>query len=458
MRPAARVAPGPVPLWYTLAWLLVLPLAAGYLLWRAARQPAYLSHWRERFLGRAPTSGGGAGAPVFWLHAVSVGETRAAQPLIESLARRHEQARFVLTHMTPTGRAAGLEVARALPGRVQQRYLPYDLPFAARRFLREARPRLGILMETEIWPNLLQAAREAGVPVVLANGRLSQRSLDRALRHARLLRAAAAGIAAVGAQAPADAARIGLLYAGPVIVTGNVKFDRSPEPAQIALGSDLRARLRARFAPPQGERPIWLFASTRAGEERLILQALQARAAQDVPAPLLLFVPRHPQRFEEVAELLRAQGAALLRRADFAEPPVAQGGAVPVLLGDSMGEMALYYAMADVALIGGSLLPLGGQNLIEACACACPVVLGPHMFNFAQAADDAAGCGAAVRAADAGAALGAMARIAADPAQRARMAQAGADFWRAHRGATARTVELIECLLEGRPLSAAAAN
>lgn len=460
MSAAPLAGPGQerVPLWYTLGWLAGLPLAAAYLLWRAVRQPAYLRHWDERFLGRGAARPAGDGSPVFWLHAVSVGETRAAQPLVELLARRHEQARFVLTHMTPTGRAAGLELARALPGRVEQRYLPYDVPFAVRRFLHETRPRLGILMETEIWPNLLQAARAAGVPVMLANGRLSQRSLEKALRLAGLLRNAAAAVAVVAAQSPADAARIGALYRGPVAVTGNVKFDRMPEAAQIELGLRLRARLRARYALPAGGRPVWLFASTRAGEERLILQALRARAAQEAVPPLLLFVPRHPQRFEEVAGLLRAEGASLLRRADFAEPPAPRDSAAPFLLGDSMGEMALYYAMADVALIGGSLLPLGGQNLIEACACSCPVVFGPHMFNFSQAAEDAAGCGAALRAADADAALAAMARIASDSALRAKMAQAGAEFAQAHRGATARTVELIERLLEGRPLSAPAGS
>jgi 3-deoxy-D-manno-octulosonic-acid transferase len=216
--------------------------------------------------------------------------------------------------MTPTGRAAGQDLARALAGRVQQRYLPYDLPFAVRRFLRQTRPSLGVLMETEVWPNLLQAAAARGVPVLLANARLSQRSLAKALRFPHLMRGAAAAIRAVGAQSAADMARWDNCMPGPITVTGNLKFDLRPDEQLLARGRDLRTRLRACFAPASGERPIWLFASTREGEERLLLAALQLRdrtpAAATAPAPLLLFVPRHPQRFEEVAELLRAAGQA----------------------------------------------------------------------------------------------------------------------------------------------------
>jgi 3-deoxy-D-manno-octulosonic-acid transferase len=443
-----------VPAWYSLAWLLALPLVALYLCWRALRQPDYLRHWGERFLGAG--SAPSAAAPCIWLHAVSLGETRAAQPLLQELARRHPQARFLLTHMTPTGRAAGAELARALPGRVRQSYLPYDLPFAVRRFLRRERPRLGVLMETEIWPNLLAGAARAGVPMVLANARLSQRSLDKGLRLAGPLRAAAAGLRAVGAQSGADAQRLGRLYVGPITVTGNLKFDQQPDAAQQALGHALRARLRARYATAGGPRPVWLFASTRDGEERLLLEALAAAPPQ--PAPLLLFVPRHPQRFDEVADLLRARGAGLLRRADWgtaADGADAAGAPAtpPLLLGDSLGEMPLYYALADAALIGGSLLPLGGQNLIEACACGCPVVLGPYMFNFAQASADALAAGAALQAPDAAAALALLARIGAEPGLRERMAQAARDFSAAHRGATARTADLLDAALaanEGR--------
>jgi 3-deoxy-D-manno-octulosonic-acid transferase len=447
--PEATRPPKRPPLWYGAAWLLVLPVAAAYLLWRSLRQPDYRRHWGERFLGRGEAVP--AGVPVFWIHAVSVGETRAAQPLLALLARTHPGAHFVLTHMTPTGRATGAELARADPQRLQQRYLPYDLPFAVRRFLREVRPSVAVIMETEIWPQLLAQAHAARVPVVLANARLSQRSLDKALRQRSLLRAAAACIRVVGAQTPGDRERIARLFDGPVRVTGNIKFDLEPDAGQIARGR----RLRARFAPPPAPggagRALWLFASTREGEERLLLDALRARGVLDggAGAPRLLFVPRHPQRFDEVARLLRDAGATVLRRAQWpqddrpAEVPDASA-APTILLGDSMGEMPLYYAMADAALIGGSLLPLGGQNLIEACACGCPVVLGPHMFNFAQAADDAVAAGAARRAPDAAAALEALAQVTAPQGPRSEMAQAALAFAAAHRGAAARTLALVE--------------
>lgn len=438
--PAASIRP---PAWYRLAWLLALPLVAFYLLWRSVRQPAYRRHWAERFLGHGPALPAAAGAPRIWVHAVSVGETRAAQPLVEQLARAHPQACFILTHMTPTGRDAGADLVRALPGRIVQRYLPYDLPFAVARFLGETQPAAGVLMETEIWPQLLGAARARAIPVVLANARLSPRSLAKALRQPTLMRRAAAAITAVGAQTGADRDRIARLYDGPVTVTGNGKFDITPDPGLIARGRDLRVRLRAML----GERPLWLFASTREGEEKLILAALARRPARAAPVPLLLFVPRHPQRFEAVVSLLREAGATVWRRTQWDDPApraaAGQSGDV-VLLGDSMGEMALYYAMADAALIGGSLLPLGGQNLIEAGACGCPVVLGPHMFNFAAAAADACAAGAARGVGDADEALEALAGICGDPAVRATMAAAGLAFAAAHRGATARTVALIE--------------
>ena len=439
-----------IPLWYTFAWWLALPLAAAYLFWRGLRQGAYRRHWAERFFGRgtAPADGGG---PVIWVHAVSVGETRAAQPLVEALARRHPQASFMLTHMTPTGRAAGADLVRALPGRVRQRYLPYDIPCAVRRFLQETRPRLGVLMETEVWPNLLRGARRRGVPVMLANARLSPRSLAKAQRYSGLITTAASGLSAVGAQSAADGARLARLYEGPITVTGNLKFDMRPDERQLAEGLRWRAVLQARFAHAAGPRPIWLFASTREGEERLLLAALRQRASdRGTPPALLLFVPRHPQRFDEVAQLLGAQGAHVWPRSAWESQAGSRTAADPdeVLLGDSMGEMPMYYAMSDAALIGGSLLPLGGQNLIEACACGCPVVLGPHMFNFAQAASDAIEAGAARPASDAAGALDAMAAISAQPALRQAMSDAAQAFAATHRGATARTVALIEQLLD----------
>ena len=421
---------------YTLGWWLALPLVALYLLWRSLRQREYLRHWPERFLGRAAQVGPGAPrAPVIWLHAVSVGETRAAEPLVAALATEHPQASFVLTHMTPTGRAVGEGLARALPGRIAQRYLPYDVPFAIRRFFSEVTPAIGIVMETELWPNLLFGARAAGVPMVLVNARLSDRSLAKAQRAARLVRAAAACLARVGAQSIGDRDRIAQLYAGPVDVTGNMKFDIAPPSDLIERGRAMRTSF--------GERPVWLFASSREGEEALVLDAF--RKTKMGSDPIFLIVPRHPQRFDEVARLIESRGFLCQRRSKgfkFA------GDARPaVLLGDSMGEMALYYAAADAALIGGSLLPFGSQNLIEACAAGTPVVLGPSVFNFEQAARDAIGGGAAVQVSDAAEGVAALAAITLDPPRLDRMRSAALAFAAAHRGATARTVAMIEEVL-----------
>ena len=421
--------------WYAIGWWFVLPVVALYLLWRSLRQPEYRSHWGERFLGRGAAPG--AGKPVIWVHAVSVGETRAAQPLIEALAAQFPAASFVLTHMTPTGRAVGAGVAAALAGRLVQRYLPYDFDRAVQRFLQETRPDVGIILETELWPSLLFAARAAHVPMVLVNARLSEQSLARAKRWEALIRAAAQAMTRVAAQSEADRARIAQLYAGPIEVLGNLKFDLAPPVELVAQGRSMRAAL--------GPRPVWLFASSRDGEETLLLDAFKSIRKELGSDPILLVVPRHPQRFDEVARLIEARGFVCARRSvsAFTAPP-ANG---TILLGDSMGEMAMYYAAADLALIGGSLLPFGAQNLIEACAVGTPVLLGPSTFNFMQAANDALAAGAAVRVENAAQALVAFDQLSRDEVQRAAMAAAAREFAAAHRGATERTVAMIRGVL-----------
>ncbi|MGE5665335.1 MAG: lipid IV(A) 3-deoxy-D-manno-octulosonic acid transferase [Betaproteobacteria bacterium] len=421
---------------YTLVVVLALPLAALYLLWRSRRQPAYREHWAERYTGAVPARPAGA---LIWLHAVSLGETRAAQPLVDALARAYPRHHVLLTHMTPTGREAGAALAARLPGRVVQRYLPYDLPWTMRRFLREARPEVGLIMETEVWPNLIAAARSEGVPLALVNARLSEKSAAKAQRTPALMREAAQGFTRVLAQTAGDAERLRAAGAGTVEVVGNLKFDLTPNAAQIAQGRAWRAALG---------RPVLLFASSREGEEALLLAA---RAAAPSPA-LLVIVPRHPQRFDEVADLVSSAGLRALRRSQLSadsDAAVVAGALseVDVLLGDTMGEMALYYALADVALIGGSLQPVGGQNLIEACAVGTPVVVGPSTYNFAQAAEDAIAAGAAQRVTDAPTAWDALLAIASDPTRRASMGAAGERFASAHRGATARTLEWIAPLL-----------
>ncbi len=405
---------------YSLLWYLATPLIWLRLLWRARKQPEYLRHLAERYgFYRRPTA-----ERLIWVHAVSVGETRAAQPLIEGLLARWPQHRILLTGMTPTGREAG----RAVYGeRVLQAYLPYDYPGATRRFFACFRPAFGVLMETEIWPNLLAAAAAREVPVVLANARLSERSARGYGRLPALVRPAFATLAGICAQTAGDAQRLAALGAQPVEVCGNIKFDVTPAADKLALGEEWRRAL--------GTRPIWLAASTREGEEELLLAAWR-RAAP--PTALLVLVPRHPQRFADVAALLAQQGRSWRRRS--AGLPEA---GTQVWLGDSMGEMAAYYRLADLAFIGGSLLPLGGQNLIEAAACDCPVLVGPHTFNFLQATADAIAAGAARRVADAEELAGEAAALLGDPARLAAMRRAAGDFARSHRGAAQRMLALI---------------
>ncbi len=420
---------------YSAAWWLAAPLAALYLLWRSIAQREYRKHWGERFLGRGATPP--AGRPLVWVHAVSVGETRAAQPLVEHLARELPEASFLLTHMTPTGRAVGESIVAAAPRRVAQRYLPYDLRFAVARFLRETGPSVGVVMETEIWPNLLQATRRAGVPMLLANARLSEKSAARGERFPSLLEPAAACFDRVAAQSEVDRARIARWYGGPIDVTGNLKFDLAMDEALVAVGRSLRASW--------GRRPVWLFASTRDGEEALLLDAWLRRRGKFDSDPNLLIVPRHPQRFDEVAQAIEARGLGCLRRSRGPWPRTI--APATVLLGDTMGEMALYYAAAEVALIGGSLRDFGAQNLIEACAVGTPVVLGPSTYNFAQAAADAIAAGAALQVGDADAVLATMDGLCTDRRRLAAMSEAARQFAAAHRGATERVAKLIRELL-----------
>jgi len=410
---------------YNLALHAALPFAPLRLWWRGRKEPGYRQHVGERF-GRY---GARPARPVIWIHAVSLGETRAAQPLVTALRTRFPDHVLLVTHMTATGR----EAATSLYGEFATlAFLPYDLPWAVRRFVAHFRPRLGILMETELWPNLLRECRRAGVPVLLANARLSEKSAHGYRRVGPLAREALADLAAVAAQTEADAARLTALGAHGVAITGNLKFDITAAPELTARGRELRRLF--------GERPVLLAASTREGEETLILDAL---ARSPLSGALTVIVPRHPQRFDEVAALLRDRGLAFVRRSEGRPVPAEHAFA----LGDSMGEMTAYYAAADVAFIGGSLLPYGAQNLIEACAVGAPVVIGPSTFNFAQAAAEAVAAGAAVQVADADALARDAARLLSDAATRKRMSEAGRRFCDAHRGATGRTMAIVERLL-----------
>ncbi len=411
---------------YTLAIHALLPWAVLHLLWRARRQKDYLRHWGERFGRYRPRTP----EPLIWIHAVSVGETRAAQPLVAALRTRYPEHRILITHMTPTGRAT----SKALfGGKVERVYLPYDTPWAVHAFLRHFKPALGLIMETELWPNLVAACRDTDIPLLLVNARLSEKSAARYARFPLLARTALRQLSAIAAIGGDDARRLRQLGAPDVAVFGNLKFDIEPPIEQLQIGAAFRARI--------GKRPVFLCASTREGEEALILDAWTKVSLCETA--LLVIVPRHPQRFDEVAHLVESRGLKLQRRSD--EQPVAT--ATQVWLGDSMGELFAYYAATGVngvAFVGGSLLDFGSQNLIEPCTVSVPVLIGPSTFNFTDAAQNALAIGAVKQFPDAEALVNAAMALLNDTTARAAMGRAGREFTATHRGATEKTLALIE--------------
>ncbi len=403
---------------YTAFLRLVLPLFLLRLWWRGRREPGYRESIAERF-GEYSVE---TKPKMVWLHAVSVGEARAAAPLVRALQELLPDHGLILTCTT----AAGRETLKQVYGEsVFAAYLPYDYPGAIQGFLEHFRPRLGILMETEVWPNLLAVCAENGVPLLLANARMSAKSAQGYRRLGWLSRPAFRSLAAVCAQSADDAKRLAALGAASIEVTGNLKFDIEPNAQQLAAGRAWRAELG---------RPVLLLASTREGEERLLLEALPAWDGK----LLVVVVPRHPQRFDEVAHLADA------RRSQ-------QASATPenrIYLGDTMGEMSFYYGACDVALIGGSFIPVGGQNLIEALAAGAPVVMGPSVYNFAQATQLAVDARAAIQALDAASGIGAALRLLKAGPERKAMSEAGRRLCEAHRGATGRHIAVCRRLLK----------
>lgn len=364
-----------------------------------------------------------------WVHAVSLGETRAAAALIAELRLQRPGMHLLLTHSTATGREAGAALLQAGDA---QTWLPFDTAGAVRRFFHHWQPTIGILMETEIWPNLQFGAARTGVKMVLANARLSARSQRRGARFAALLYPAARRLSLVLAQTEGDAERLRASAAPNVQVAGNLKYDMAVDASLLARGHQWRQLL---------QRPVLLLAVSREGEEAMLLAAWR-----DLPLdkrPLLLIVPRHPQRFDQVAALITAAGLSLARRSSWQDLPPPEALAAEAWLGDSMREMPLYYALAQVALLGGSFAPLGGQNLIEAAACACPVVMGPHTFNFAEAAELALQAGAAQRVADMTQGVAAGLGLCEEPGRQAAMAAAAQNFAAQHRGAAQRMAQAI---------------
>lgn len=415
---------------YTLLLHLALPVILLRLAWRAWRAPAYARRIGERFaLGLPALRPGG-----IWVHAVSVGESIAAAPLIRALQARHPELPLTVTCMTPTGS----ERIRALFGdRVQHCYLPYDLPWAASRFLDRLQPRLAVIMETELWPNHVHQCARRGIPVVLANGRLSARSARGYGRFARLTGPMLAEMRWLAVQSEAEAERFRALGANgeAVTVTGSIKFDLAVDPQLPERAAALRGQWGA-------QRPVWIAASTHAGEDEIVLAAHRQLLA-GCPEALLILVPRHPERFDGVFELCRREGLASVRRS--AGEAVAAGTAV--LLGDTMGELLFLYALADCAFVGGSLVPSGGHNLLEPAALGKPLLSGPHLFNFLEIAARLAEAGALCQVSDAGSLAAAVGAFWSDPANAARAGAAGKAVLEANQGALARLLEGLERLL-----------
>jgi 3-deoxy-D-manno-octulosonic-acid transferase len=418
---------------YTALFYLGLPLVAIRLWLRARKAPAYARRVGERFSWGLPAMQPGG----IWVHAVSVGESIAAAPMIRALLARYPQLPITVTCMTPTG-SERIQALFANEPRIQHCYLPYDLPCAAARFLERVRPKLAVIMETELWPNHIHQCAKRGIPVALANGRLSERSARGYGRFAKLTAPMLAQMSLFAVQTEAEAERFRQLGARPqtVEVTGSIKFDLSIDPQLLVRASELRQQWQA------GERPVWIAASTHEGEDAVVLDAHRQLLASH-PDALLILVPRHPERFNSVFELCRQQGFATIRRSS-AEPVTA---GTSVLLGDTMGELLFLYALADSAFVGGSLVPNGGHNLLEPAALAKPVLSGPHLFNFLEIAAMLREAGALQEVDDAHGLAVAVQRLFELPRDAQKMADAGLQVMRSNQGALQRLLDGLDRLL-----------
>lgn len=416
---------------YSLAWSLALPFVILRLWLRGKQEPGYRQHISER-LGWYQAINT---HKFIWVHAVSAGETRAAEPIIRALLQAYPQHHILLTHMTPIGRSTGQSLFANVADRLIQTFIPYDINWMIRRFLRHFKPTICVLIETEVWPNLIAQCKAANIPITLVNARLSDRSLKKALRLSRLILPAAQAIDYIAAQSGPDAERLRALGVRDLCVTGNMKFDVTPPPLMAERG----AKLRAYF----GQRPVFICASTREGEEALIVDAFMRL---QLPRALLIITPRHPQRFEQVASLLSQHQLRFVRRSalDLNQEELPIPSDTQVFLGDSMGEMYMYYAASDLAFVGGSLVPLGGHNLIEAFAMSRPVITGPHTFNFSEITEQAIDADCAQRASDADNVMQRAQALLDDSAQRQAMGMQAHAFFLQHQGATDRTMRAIE--------------
>jgi 3-deoxy-D-manno-octulosonic-acid transferase len=425
---------------YQLFWYLALPLALGRLLWKGRLQQGYREHINERLGLSWPISGA---VPRTWVHAVSVGETRAAEPLISALIQSGEK--ILLTHMTPTGRDTGRQLfaEHIASGQLVQSYLPYDIHWAVDSFYRYFSIKVGLIMETEVWPTLILSARQKSLPVILINARLSERSARRVSRFSNFAQLIYQSFTKILAQTNLDAKRYGSLGLSNVMVTGNLKFDVMPNSQQLEHALALKKQLTQ-------QAQIVCAASTREGEESLITDAwktfLQSREQPNDFC--LLIVPRHPQRFDDVFTQLQSSFPEVLRRSSMNDQEFSEAiNHGSVILGDSMGEMSFYYALSDIVIMGGSLLPLGGQNFIEACALGRPIILGEHTFNFQQASADVIDARAAIRITDIGDLVKAMDLLLNNQQVKEDMSTNALDFANQHTGATKKIVAIIQQIL-----------
>lgn len=418
---------------YTALFYLGLPLVAIRLWLRSRKAPAYAKRIGERFsLGLPSMHRGG-----IWVHAVSVGESIAAAPMIRALLARYPQLPMTVTCMTPTG-SERIQALFADESRIQHCYLPYDLPCAAARFLDRVQPKLAVIMETELWPNHIDQCARRGIPVALANARLSERSAKGYGRFAGLTAPMLAQMSLFAVQTEAEAERFRQLGARPetVEVTGSIKFDLSIDPQLLQRATELRQQWQAM------ERPVWIAASTHEGEDAVVLEA-HRQLLTSYPNALLILVPRHPERFNAVFELCQQQGFATVRRS-AGEPVTASAS---VLLGDTMGELLFLYALADSAFVGGSLVANGGHNLLEPAALAKPVISGPHLFNFLEIAAMLREAGALQEVDDAEGLAVAVQRLFELPRDAQKMAEAGLKVLKANQGALQRLLDGLDRLL-----------
>ena len=408
---------------YTILLYVILPFVPIKLLWRSIKQPEYRQHWHERFGFYAQS----VKKPIIWLHCVSVGETRAAAPLVNALLNQYPNHQILLTHTTPTGRATSQQL---FGDKVQRVYLPYDLPFAVNGFLKHFKPAIGVLMETELWFNLIAACKQQKIALLLVNARLSDKSAHGYAKLGKLVCDGLKSLTVIAAQTTLDAARLQTLGAQNVQVVGNIKYDVAPPENAALQGQELRHLL-------SDHRPVFLAASTREGEESIILDAINQA---NIPHLVTIIVPRHPQRFNEVETLLQQRGLHYQKRSALNQTVNAE---TQVILGDSMGELFTYYAGADICLVGGSLLPFGGQNLIEPMRMSKPVLIGEHTFNFKEVAELAVAQCAAWRVQDFQTISLALHTLFENPHKQVEMGEKGLALCMASQGATQKTLDII---------------